>query len=147
MNKATYEKASRRYTILKFLEITSLVVLILVSIASAGQFADQINSPNSSINLYNKGVALVNLGKLDEAIKAYDKAIEINPQYADAWYNKGNILCQLGKFDEGIKAYDKTIEINPKYSNAWYNKGNALDDSGRHDEAIKAYDKAIELNQ
>ena len=38
---------------------------------------------------YNKGVALHKLNKSDEAIKAYDKAIEINPQNSDAWYNKG----------------------------------------------------------
>ena len=75
---------------------------------------------------YNKGLALDNLDKSDEAIKAYDKAIEINPQYSDAWNNKGIALDNLNKSDEAIKAYDKAIEINPHNSIAWYNKGNAL---------------------
>jgi hypothetical protein len=44
--------------ILTVLGITVLAVLMLMSIASAVQFADQINLPNPSINLYNKEVAL-----------------------------------------------------------------------------------------
>ena len=41
---------------------------------------------------YNKGLALDNLNKYDEAIKAFDKAIEINPKYSAAWDNKGVFL-------------------------------------------------------
>ena len=39
-------------------------------------------------------------GKYDEAIKAYDEAIKLDPQYAMAWYNKGNALDNQGKYDE-----------------------------------------------
>ena len=37
-----------------------------------------------------KGRALTKLGKFDEALKAFEKAIEIDPKYALAWNNKGN---------------------------------------------------------
>jgi tetratricopeptide (TPR) repeat protein len=74
----------------------------------------------------NKGLALDDLNKYDEAIKAFDKAIEINPQYSLAWYNKGRALYKLNKYDEAIKAYDKAIEINPQNSDAWSNKGAVL---------------------
>ena len=40
----------------------------------------------------NKGSALIQLGKYDEAVLAYDRAIEIDPQYAEAWNNKGDAL-------------------------------------------------------
>lgn len=49
--------------------------------------------------------------KNEEAIKAYDKAIEINPENADDWYNKGFALYELGKYEEATKAYDKAKEI------------------------------------
>jgi tetratricopeptide (TPR) repeat protein len=61
----------------------------------------------------NKGVDLYNQGKYDEAIQAYNKAIEIDPLDEVAWSNKGNALDDLGKHDEAIEAYDKAIEINP----------------------------------
>jgi tetratricopeptide (TPR) repeat protein len=52
----------------------------------------------------NKGVALKDQGRLDEAIKACDKAIELNPQDVDPWLNKGAFLNQQGMFDEALKA-------------------------------------------
>lgn len=50
-------------------------------------------------------------GEHEVAIKAYDKAIEINPENADAWYNKGFALYELGKYEEATKAYDTAREI------------------------------------
>ena len=64
--------------------------------------------------------------QVSEAIKAYDKAIEINSQNSIAWNNKGLTLSSLGKYNEAIKAYDKAIEINPQDSAAWYNKAVTL---------------------
>ena len=84
-------------------------------------------------------------GKYDEAIKAYDEAIRLDPNLAEAWNNKGNALYSQGKYDEAIKAYDEAIRLDPNFADAWCNKGNALDDKGKYDEAIKAYDEAIRL--
>ena len=44
-------------------------------------------------------------------MKAYDKAIEINPNDSDAWNNKGLALGKLNKHEDAMKAYDKAIEI------------------------------------
>jgi tetratricopeptide (TPR) repeat protein len=90
-----------------------------VSLAGAGSFAYIPNSGSNNIS---------NLNKSDEAITAYDKAIEINSHDSVAWNNKGRALYKLNKFDETIKAYDKAIEINPLNSAAWYNKAVTLDD-------------------
>ena len=100
----------------------------------------------SDANAWNNiGIALSFI-KNYEAIKAYAKAIEINPKHADAWNNKGLALSALGNYEEAIKAYDKTIEIKPKHVDVWNNKGLALSALGNYEEAIKAYDKAIEIN-
>jgi tetratricopeptide (TPR) repeat protein len=60
-----------------------LTFLILVSIADATQDSDA---------WVNKGNALFDLYKFDEAIKAYDKAIEINPQNINALQNRKEVL-------------------------------------------------------
>ena len=52
--------------------------------------------------------------QVSEAIKAYDKAIEINPQNSVAWSNKGAVLANLGRFDESVTAHIEGIEINPQ---------------------------------
>jgi len=94
----------------------------------------------------NKGVSLANLGRREEAIRCYDRALEIDPRDADAWYNKGVSLADLGRRDEAIHCYDRTLEIDPRYAKAWYNKGNSLDNLGRREEAIRCYDRALEID-
>jgi len=95
---------------------------------------------------YNEGVDLGQLGKYEEAIKAYDEALKINPQLVEAWNNKGAALSDIGRNDDAIKAIDQALKINPQYAGAWYNKGGALYDLGRNQEAIKAYDQALKIN-
>ena len=94
----------------------------------------------------NKGIALKNLSRYDEAIKAYDKALDLDPKFVYAWYNKGSALDDLGRYDEAIKAYDKALDLYPKFVYAWNGKGIALKNLSRYDEAIKAYDKALDLD-
>jgi tetratricopeptide (TPR) repeat protein/predicted amidohydrolase len=91
-------------------------------------------------------VALADLGKYEEAIRCFDKAIELKPRDSLAWNNKGVALDCLGKYEEAIRCYDKALEIDPKDSDAWNNKGVALGNLGKYEEAIRCYDKAIELN-
>jgi curved DNA-binding protein CbpA len=93
----------------------------------------------------NKGGTLYFLGKYDEAIKCYDKAIEIDPDNSVVWNNKGLALSSLGKYDEAIKCYDKVIEIDPNDADAWNNKGLALSSLGNDDEAKKCYARSKEL--
>ena len=59
----------------------------------------------------DKGLALYNQGRYDEAIKAYNEAIRLDPEDAEAWFGKGSALDSLGKYDEAIKAYDEAIRL------------------------------------
>ena len=105
-----------------------------------------INTTQDAYAWYNKGLALNSAGKYDEAIKALDKAIEIDPNDATAWNIKGVALDNQGKHDEAIKALDKALEIDPNDAAALHNKGWALNNFGKYDEAIQALDKAIEID-
>ena len=51
------------------------------------------------------------LGKLQEAESLYRKAIEINPDFVQAYYNLGLILKSLGKLQEAEISTRKAIEI------------------------------------
>ena len=56
---------------------------------------------------------MYNLNKYEEAIECYDKAIQINPNYSNAFNIKGHALYNLNKYEETIECYDKAIQINP----------------------------------
>lgn len=84
----------------------------------------------------------------EKSIEYFDKALEIDPKYADAWNNKGAALIRLEKYNEAIECCDKAINIDPNNANAWCNKGIALSClwPPRFDEAILCYDMAIEID-
>ena len=59
-----------------------------------------------------KGIAPNDLNKSDEAIKVYEKEIEINPQNSYCWLNKGFSLVELKNPNEAIRAFDYAFELD-----------------------------------
>ena len=95
-----------------------------------------------------KGVALSKLGKHEEALNAYNKAVEINPQYAKAWYNKGDALYVLNRYEETLEAYEKAVKLDPLDQDAevWSNISYALTMTGRDRESMEAFNVAYEMD-
>ena len=86
-----------------------------------------------------------NLGNHKGAIKDYDKALELNPDYANAYYNRGVAKGKLGDYKGAIEDFDKAIALNPNYADAYYNRGLARRDLGDHKGAEEDFAKAAEL--
>ena len=82
----------------------------------------------------------------EEAIKHYDQAIDIYPQFTENYNNRGITKDRLGRHEEAIADYDQAIRINPQFAEAYYNRGTTKDVLGRHEEAITDYDQAIRIN-
>ena len=95
---------------------------------------------------FKEGLALINLGRYEEAINSFDNAIELNPDYHKAWYNRGSALRYLERDKEALTSYDKAVEIKPDDYKAWSHRGNTLDVLGREVEAIVSFDKALQIN-
>ncbi|MBS7250206.1 MAG: tetratricopeptide repeat protein [Candidatus Freyarchaeota archaeon] len=67
---------------------------------------------NYDASLFCRGLDLGYLGMYDEALKCFDKAIQLDPSYDRAWSYKGLCLVCLGRFNEALNCYDKVIELN-----------------------------------
>ena len=125
----------------------------IINLHHSGQMSQVINICKKLLKTYKKSLVLFNIlgsalqatEKFIEAVDCYNQAIQINPDYVDAYGNRGNALKELGRLDEAIKSYNKVIQLNPNYAEAYGNLGNALNELGQSDEAIKNYKKAIQL--
>ena len=98
-----------------------------------------------ALELYKQGVDRYHAGDLEGAIAAYEKAIEIYPQFHYAWNNLGIAIRGLGRYTEAIAAFDKALKIrgNQKYE-AWVNRGWTFFQSGNYIEAIENWDEGLQ---
>jgi tetratricopeptide (TPR) repeat protein len=98
------------------------------------------------INWLEHGKKLSDVGRYEEAIGSYDRALEIDGNSSYAWFGRGCSLAELGKHEEAISSYDRALEIDPNYFYSWYNRGNSLALSGKCEEAISSYDCALKID-
>jgi tetratricopeptide (TPR) repeat protein len=102
-------------------------------------------NPKVASPYYNRGNALKELGRLEEALVSYDEAIALEPNFAEAYSNRGSALKELGRFEEALVSCDRAIALNPSFAECHYNRGNALKELKRFEEALASYNKAITL--
>jgi tetratricopeptide (TPR) repeat protein len=99
-----------------------------------------------AIHHFNLAVSLSNQRETLRAIQAYQKAIELNPAYVEAYNNLGIIYQETGDLDRAFQVYQKATEINPQYEKAYNNLGILLLLKGRLEEATEAFQKALTIN-
>lgn len=69
-------------------------------------------------SLLSKGIELDSMGKYQEAIKFYNKFLDLNLDYVDAWNNKGLVLTKMKNYVEALECFDKALELNPDFEPA-----------------------------
>jgi len=102
-------------------------------------------NPNAWLAHNNLGAALVQAGRLEDALAQYEQALRIKPDYATAHNNLGVALRQTGRIQEAIRHYELALRINPDMADAHNNLGFALARLGRVKEAIEQYDQALRI--
>jgi Tfp pilus assembly protein PilF len=88
---------------------------------------------------------LANLNRIDDALAAFENAVAVKPDYAEAHNNRALILNGLMRFDDALTSFDTAIALKPDNATAHNNRGTALQDLGRLDEALASFEKAIAL--
>ena len=98
-------------------------------------------------NQKNKeGLRLYYSQNYEDAIKFYKEAIELNPNYYEAYSNRGVVYAQLKQYELAIHDFNKSIDINPYNAITYLNRGATYALLDKNERAIQDYDKAIELN-
>ena len=104
------------------------------------------NLADSPEGFNDQGIALASAGRYDEALKAFDRALELRPGYPQALINRGNALEDLRRPDAALASYDRALSIMPGNAGFHINRGNAISALGDHRGALESYDRAIALD-
>ena len=92
---------------------------------------------------YDRGSALWEAQRYEEAIASFDRALAFRPCYPEAYYQRGNTQMRLGRPAEALASYDCAIALKHDYANAYYNRGLAMQRLQRHEEAVESFDRAL----
>jgi len=115
---------------------------------AARSLADAVGAdPTDPVAWNNLGNARFLNGDLQGAISAYDKAIELAPNYVHPYNNKGLTLIKFGKYSDAVDNLDKAIKLRPGLAEAYRNKHSALTRIGRNEEAKEALDRYRKLKE
>ena len=114
---------------------------------SISLFTDVVKTyPECSLGWTNKGLAMFDEGRYEEAIVDYEKAIEYNSLGVFAYNNMGLAYSAKGDQEKAISLYSKAIEMRPDLSQAYYNRADAYSKTGDSEKSIEDYTKYISLN-
>lgn len=99
-----------------------------------------------AIQICNLGAAWYGKGDYERAADFFERAIGLNPLYAEAYNNLGVIHAKQSRFDKALALYRKAVALNPGYATAYTNIGVAFFKMNRFQDAIDSFDDALAAN-
>jgi tetratricopeptide (TPR) repeat protein len=119
-----------------------LTILVLAALCSCG-----CTQQSAAMESYRQGLYFnSNDNQFEQALECFNKSLELDPQFEDAWLGKSVALYNLRRYRDALQAVDRALDLNPDYAMAWYMKGEILSSLGKPDEADYCYARAQEIN-
>lgn len=101
--------------------------------------------PQRAAILNKRGVARVRLGRREDALRDFQAALDLRPDYPPSLVNVGNLLLEDGELDAAIVQYERAVRVDDEYSIAHLNLSAAYKQAGRHEDAVREYRRAGKL--
>jgi tetratricopeptide (TPR) repeat protein len=94
---------------------------------------------------YRDGARFTLEGRLEEAARAFEQAVALDPSNGNAYYGLGNAYAELGRWADAVIAYSKAVSLNKDDVEAYNNLGIALTERGQYVQAAAAFEKAVKI--
>jgi clan AA aspartic protease (TIGR02281 family) len=92
-----------------------------------------------------RGLALMGIGRFNEAIDDFTFVIQRSPKIAGYFDNRQNAFRRVGRLDDALKDANETVRLAPTYSFAFHGRANVYADMAKYDLALVDYNQAIHL--
>jgi len=89
-----------------------------------------------ALGYFNLGTNLYDQGAHGQAIEAFNQALQLDPQFADAWNDLGEIYRDQANMDEAVRCYRAALQANAEHGRANYNLGESYCLGGQFEQAI-----------
>jgi tetratricopeptide (TPR) repeat protein len=124
------------------------LILVLSLVASALQTpAQEDDRTGEAIALFNKGQDAHEKGDLEGAVKLYEQALQIVPEFPEAELQRGNAFLSLGRTDDAEKAFRNAVKYRDDWTIALASLGSVLVQKSQFAEAEKLLVKSIKLDE
>ena len=110
------------------------------------QTVERVPVLDQSIVYFYRGTAYNLKGDYDHAIADYNQAIQLQPNFAEAYKNRGNAHAAKGDTDRAITDFDRAIQLQPDYAGAYLDRGFAYVEKGEKEKATADFKKVLELS-
>src|ERR1700679_2993310 len=129
--------------------------ILFATFIFAGTISAQVNDTVKATTLqpaqgaeinYNNGIADFGKGDFKTAITDFDQAINLKPDFEQAYLNRGNAKFKLKDYAGATSDYTKATALNANDDKAWYGLGMTQNISGTKEQAMDAFSKAILAN-
>lgn len=99
-----------------------------------------------AVETLNKGVIFASEGNFEQAIVQYNNALNIDPNFSEAWAFKGEALMHIGNYTEALASFDNALYLKNDSAEVWLNHGYVLGKLYRYKEALESYNESIRLD-
>lgn len=112
----------------------------------APEEAETIEDQSSAKDFSKRADTYYRQKDYDNAVQNYNKAIELNPQDADAYSSRGNAYYMKGDHDQAFEDYNKALVLDQTLPHVYINRGNIYYEEGERDQAIIDFNRAIQVS-
>jgi len=96
---------------------------------------------------YFKGIYYSNINEKAKAIEYFDKAIQFDYSFLDAYMDKGQVLYDQKKYAEAINVFQLALKVSATYADAYYWVGKSQEAMGKKEDAVLNYQRAYGLDK
>ncbi|MBA2396754.1 MAG: tetratricopeptide repeat protein, partial [Ktedonobacteraceae bacterium] len=109
-------------------------------------FTPNVNVKNRTKEEWlDEGNRLYNMSQFQDALQAFENAIQMDPTFADAYEGKTSALCALGRYREALNSVETALKLDPGYAASYNDKGDILYEFKSYSDALGYYEHALQL--